>query len=63
VDEREFRGFGSRAMRPALVVECRGGERSGRFSLLLGDLGAAVSIDERAMSETILVGDSCFEFN
>lgn len=47
VEEREFRGVVSRATRPALVVECRCGRFVGRFSLSLGDLGEAASIDER----------------
>ena len=46
VEEREFCGLGSRATRPALVVECRCGDFIGRFSLLLGDLGEAALIDE-----------------
>lgn len=49
VEAREFRGFGSRATRPALVVQCRCGPFVGRFSLPLGDLGDAALIDEREM--------------
>lgn len=63
VEQREFQGMIARSLRPALRVECRCGDFVGTFSLLLQDLGEAVLIDERAMSETILVGDSCSEFN
>lgn len=63
VQEREFRGFGSRATRLALVVECWCGQFVGRFSPLLVGRSGVAQVAEREMSETILVGDRCPEFN
>ena len=49
VEHREFRGLGSSAVRPALVVECRCGGLVGTFSLLLQEPGQAYLLDEKTL--------------
>lgn len=45
VELRKFRGFGSAAMRPALIAECDCGGEVQRFSLLLDNTERLEAID------------------